>query len=378
MASPQLQRGAFLLLLTAVTVAFIAVLLPFSGAVLWGVALAILFTPLFKRFRRAVPGRPTLAALATLTLCLVIVIIPLIVIGISLVQEVALLRDNIRSGDINFASYFQQVLNAAPNWLTSLLDRFDLGDMASWQARIRNGAAQGSQMIAAQALTIGANTFDFLVSFFVMLYLLFFLLRDGATLSMQVRSALPLAEDQTRALLGKFTTVIRATIKGNVAVALVQGALGGLAFWVLGVKGALLWSALMAFLSLLPAIGAALIWAPVALYFLAIGSIWKGLALIAWGVLAIGLVDNVLRPLLVGKETQMPDYVVLLSTIGGIALFGISGFVIGPVIAALFIACWSLFADLNESSEGGPAAVPGDRPADQRPAELKKRGDRAG
>ena len=358
MNSPQLQRGVFLALLAAVTLAFIWVLMPFFGAVMWGVALAILFTPLFKRLLRKMPRRRTLAALATLTICLVIVILPLAMVGVSLVQEIATVTQSIRSGQINFANYFQQIFDATPRWLITLLERFNLGNMDAWQARISAGAAQGSQVIASQALTIGQNTFDFLVSFFVMLYLLFFLLRDGAALSTMMREAMPLAKPHTHYLLNKFTTVIRATIKGNVAVAIAQGTLGGLAFWFLGVQGSLLWAVLMAFLSLLPAIGAALIWGPVAIYFLATGHLWEGATLIFVGVFVIGLVDNILRPLLVGKDTQMPDYIVLMSTIGGMALFGINGFVIGPVIAALFMAAWSLFIDTDTNPPPGRHGEP--------------------
>jgi predicted PurR-regulated permease PerM len=351
MNSPQLQRGVFLALLAAVTAAFIWILLPFFGAVMWGVAFAIIFTPLYKWLRKKMGGKSTWAALATLAITLFIVILPLSMIGVSLVQEIMLVTQNIRSGQINFAAYFQQIYDAMPRPLISLAERFNLGDMASWQERISAGAAQGSQVVATQALTIGQNTFDFLVSFFVMLYLLFFLLRDGAGLSTMIRNALPLAKPHTHFLLNKFTTVIRATIKGNVAVAVAQGTLGGLAFWFLGVQGALLWAVLMAFLSLLPAVGAALIWGPVALYFLATGHIWQGAVLIFVGVFVIGLVDNILRPLLVGKDTQMPDYIVLMSTIGGMALFGINGFVIGPVIAALFMAAWSLFTASDEAGD---------------------------
>ena len=133
-------------------------------------------------------------------------------------------------------------------------------------------------------------------------------------------------------------------MKGNIVVAIVQGALGGLIFWVLGIHAPLLWAVLMAFLSLLPAVGTALVWLPVALYFLATGAHWQGLILIAYGVFVIGLVDNVLRPVLVGKDTRMPDYIVLIATLGGMAVFGPNGFVIGPLIAALFIAAWDLFA----------------------------------
>ena len=159
---------------------------------------------------------------------------------------------------------------------------------------------------------------------------------------------MPLETRQTQRLLGTFVTVVRATVKGNIVIALIQGLLGGLAFWVLGLPGPLLWGALMALLSLLPAVGAALVWAPVALYFIFTGSLWAGLGLTAWGVLAIGLVDNLLRPVLVGKDTNMPDYLVLFSTIGGIAVFGLNGFVIGPVIAALFLALWDMFTLARE------------------------------
>ncbi|WP_304306171.1 AI-2E family transporter [Pseudacidovorax intermedius] len=355
MNSPQLQRGFFLFLLAAVTVAFVWILMPFFGAVLWGVALAILFTPLYKRLLRKFGNkRRTPAALATLAIVLVIVIIPLSMIAVTLVQDVVLVTQRIRSGELNFVNYFQQIVGALPAWATNLMDRFGLGNLEAILEKLSAGAAQGSQMLASQALSIGQNTFDFLVSFFVMLYLLFFLLRDGADLSQTIREAVPLARPHTHYLLNKFTTVIRATVKGNVVVAAVQGTIGGLAFWALGVQGALLWGVVMAFLSLLPAVGAALIWAPVAIYFLATGAIVKGLVLVFVGVFVIGLVDNLLRPILVGKDTQMPDYIVLISTIGGMALFGISGFVIGPVVAALFMAAWGLFMASNEEDGNAP------------------------
>jgi predicted PurR-regulated permease PerM len=177
-----------------------------------------------------------------------------------------------------------------------------------------------------------------------MLYMVFFLLRDGGEIGRRVRRSIPLDEEHKNLLLAKFTTVVRATVKGNIAVALVQGALGGLIFWILGIEGVVLWGALMAFLSLLPAIGASLVWIPAALYFLAIGAIWKCVILVAFCVGVIGLVDNLLRPILVGKDTKMPDWVVLVSTLGGMALFGINGFVIGPLVAALFMASWDIYA----------------------------------
>jgi predicted PurR-regulated permease PerM len=348
MNHPELQQKTFLILLILVTIAFGWILLPFYGAVFWGAVLAILFAPFYRRLLARMNQRPNLAALATLAICLVLVILPLTLITMAMLQEGLLVYEKIRSGQINFGTYFQQVVAALPQWLTRLLDRMDLLDINSIQQRLSSGAVQGSQYVATQAINITQNTFDFMVSFFIMLYLLFFLLRDGAALSTRIRDAVPLSASHKRMLFKKFTTVIRATVKGNVAVAAVQGALGGIAFWFLGIQGALLWAVLMAFLSLLPAIGAAVVWLPVAIYFLVTGAIWQGVALIVYGVIVIGLVDNVLRPILVGKDTQMPDYVVLISTLGGMALFGLNGFVIGPAVAALFIACWDLFSATPE------------------------------
>ena len=172
-----------------------------------------------------------------------------------------------------------------------------------------------------------------------------------------MRDAIPLNAPDKRDLFAKFTTVIRATVKGNILVAVAQGALGGLAFWYLDVHGALLWAVLMAFLSLLPAIGAALVWGPVALFFLATGEVGKGIGLAVFGTVVIGLVDNLLRPLLVGKDIRMPDYLVLISTIGGMAIFGINGFVIGPVIAAIFLSVWGIFAEGREPDDAGGQTV---------------------
>lgn len=355
MRTPQLERGAFLVLLTAVTVAFCWVLLPFAGAVMWSVALAILFTPVYRRLVHRMNGRRNLAALLTLTVALVIVILPLVMIVMSLVGEAANVSQRMRSGDLSFTRYLQQMINAIPRWALDLLDRVGLGDLEAMLDKVAQGAAAASQQIAARALAIGQNTFEFLVSFGLMLYMLFFLLRDGGQLSATIRNALPLAQPHANFLLNKFTTVIRATVKGNVVVAVVQGLIGGVALWALGVQGALLWGVVMTILSLLPAVGAALIWGPVAVYFLATGSVWQGVTLTLIGVFVISLIDNVLRPVLVGKDTQMPDYIVLMSTVGGLALFGINGFVIGPVIAAMFMAAWHVFATTeSEGSESPP------------------------
>ena len=343
-ASSTLESRTFLLLLVAVTLAFAWILWPYGGAVFWGVVLAIVFSPLYRRLLASLHGRRGWAALATLGIVLLIVILPLALVGVSLMQEAATVYEKMQSGEIDFGRYFERIVAALPAWVGRLLERFGLGDVGALQQKLTATVTQGSQAIGKRALSFSQDAFDLLVSFVVMLYLLFFLLRDGPMLARRVKEAIPLDRLHKRLLFAKFSTVIRATVKGNILVAIAQGALGGLAFWFLGVHGPLLWATLMAVLSLLPAVGAAIVWLPVAVYFLVTGSVWQGVALAVWGVLVIGLIDNVLRPILVGKDTRMPDYVVLVSTIGGMAVFGINGFVIGPAIAAMFIAVWDIFA----------------------------------
>jgi predicted PurR-regulated permease PerM len=342
--SPVLEDRVFLLLIVMVSLAFVWILWPMSGAVLWGTVIAILFAPLYRWLSRVMRRRRNLAALTTLAIIVVMVILPLALVTVSLLQEAAGVYARIQAGELNVGRYFRQVYDALPAWAVGLLDRFELTNLGELQKALSAGLLRGSQFLAAQAINLGQNTFQFIVSLFVMVYLLFFLLRDGDVLFRRIRTAIPLRAEHKRALFEKFTIVIRATVKGNIVVALLQGALGGLIFWLLGIHAPLLWAVVMAVLSLLPAVGAGLVWLPVAVYLLATGSVWQGIVLIAYGVLVIGLVDNVVRPILVGQDTKMPDYVVLISTLGGLAIFGINGFVIGPVIAAIFMAAWDILA----------------------------------
>jgi predicted PurR-regulated permease PerM len=354
----------FYAVLTVVSVGFVWVVVPLFGAVLWGVAFAILFEPLNAWFGRRWPTKPGLAAFATTVVVLLLVILPAIVTAGFIAQEGAAVWRKFQAGQIDIAGYHRQVMGMLPRWLADVIEGAGLGNLPDLVDKAKQTAADGSQPIAAQLWIFGQSTLDFTVSFFVMLYLLFFLLRDGAALVERMRRVLPLDRQVQRRLFTGFEAAVRSTVKGNIVVAAIQGTLGGLALMVLGIPAALLWGVLMAFLSLLPAVGAALVWGPVAIYLLATGQVWQGAVLIAFGVLVIGLVDNVLRPILVGKETKIPDYVVLVTTIGGMSLFGINGFVVGPLIAAMFIAGWDLLPSQARAAGepvdtgGGTAATP--------------------
>jgi predicted PurR-regulated permease PerM len=260
---------------------------------------------------------------------------------------------------VDFGRFLSDLLQALPAWAADLLNRIGISDIGDVQARLSAALKQGSQFLATQVIAIGQGTAHVVVSFFLMLYLLFFFLRDGRELSQRLKEAIPLRAEQKRALLDKFAIVIRAMFKGTILVAALQGLLGGIIFWFLNLPAPVLWGVVMAFLSLLPAIGSALIW--FALYLLATGAVWQGLILIAYGALVIGLVDNLLRPFLIGMDTKLPDYVVLISTLGGIAIFGLNGFVIGPIIAAMFIATWDIFSTRTAGKTSEDGRVNADR-----------------
>ncbi|MDN7125173.1 AI-2E family transporter [Pseudidiomarina sp. 1APP75-32.1] len=337
----KLERRSFLLLLILVSIAFGFILEPFFGAIFWACAVTVIFAPMQRWVLSKIGEKPNIAAGFTLLTCMAIVVIPVIFLSTAFVKEGIQFYQRVEAGEIDPRQILQQLRDAFP-WFDQVLVELGI-DTTNLRERISNSLVSATQFLAKETLSIGQNTFSFLISLALMMYLTFFLLRDGSKLMRIIVRALPLGDEREEALFKKFAEVTRATVKGNLVVAIVQGALGGIIFWLLAIPGPLLWGVVMAFLSLIPAVGAAIIWFPVCLYLFATGDWISGTILLAYGAVVIGLADNVLRPILVGRDTKLPDYVVLFSTIGGITLFGINGFVIGPLVAALFMATWQIF-----------------------------------
>jgi len=337
-----LERRSFLLILTLVTLLFLYLLKPFFNAVFWAAVVAVMFYPLQRRLLSRWVGHPNLVALATLMTSVVIVVIPVLFVVGSFFQEGMELYQRLQSGELDPGVYVDRIRQGFPV-VQNFFERFGV-DLDRVKEQLGSGAIAGGRYLAENAVQLGQGTLQFFMSLGLMLYVAFFLLRDGHELLAMLVRALPLGDEREHMLFAKFAEVTRATIKGNLVVAIIQGALGGVIFAILGIPGALLWGAVMILLSLIPVVGAALIWGPVAIYLFAAGEWVQGSVLIGFGVGVIGLVDNVLRPILVGRDTKLPDYIVLLSTLGGIGLFGLSGFVIGPLIAVLFAAFWDIFA----------------------------------
>ncbi|MBU2875987.1 AI-2E family transporter [Marinobacter salexigens] len=353
----KLETRTFLAMLVGVSLAFVLLMKPFIGPIFWAIAIALIFHPLQLFLVRRLGDRPNVNALITLTICMLIVVIPVLVLVTSLVAEGLGIYQKIQEGEIKPGEYIDQVNQSFPA-IQAFLAQFDI-NFSEIRDRVVSLFVGGSQFLAKQALGIGQNTFQFFLGLALMVYLAFFLLRDGSKLIDLMIRALPLGDERERLLFAKFAEVTRATVKGNLLIAIIQGALGGIIFWVLGITGALLWGVVMAIFSLLPAVGAALVWVPAAIYLAAVGDIVQAVVLTVFGVVVIGLADNILRPIMVGRDTKLPDYIVLLSTLGGLAMFGINGFVMGPLVAALFMAFWGIF--IREfSEESQRVEAPGD------------------
>lgn len=339
-----LTKGFFLFILALVTWAFFDVLSPYFSAILWAAVLTVIFYPVKNKLRDAMGDRNGVASLLTLVIICLIVFIPLMIILSSLAFELNVVYTKLQQNNTQFPEVVAAIFSHLPDWARGFLTEHNLDDAAQIQKKLSEVALQGGQYLAGSAFLIGKGTFGFAISFGIMLYLLFFLLKDGPYLVNQILDSLPLSDFVKQHLFAKFVGVTRATVKGTAVVAIVQGALGGIAFAIVGIDGSILWGALMAFLSLVPAVGSAIVWVPAAIFLFATHQLWQALFIIGFFVIIVGLVDNILRPLLVGKDTKMPDYLILITTLGGMEIYGINGFVIGPLIAALFLASWNLFS----------------------------------
>jgi predicted PurR-regulated permease PerM len=340
-----IQDASLVAVVLITTVALIWVVLPFYGGVLWAVILAILFSPLHDRLEHVLGGRRNLAALLSVLACIFIVVIPATLILGALARQATSVYQSVSSQEPDLAAVMDQVRGAMPSFVLDALSAMNLGSFEEIQSRLVSFVGQAAQFIASRAMVIGQGAAQFSIGLGVMLYVLFFLFRDGRGLVGSISAASPLSAPHTRHIMQKFVDVVKATVTGNVVIATIQGTIGGVTFWLVGIEAALLCGVIMGVLSLLPAVGAFLVWLPFAVYYLITGAYLKGIVIMAVGVLVISTIDNLLRPPLVGRRSSLPDYVVLVSTLGGISQMGMNGFVVGPLIAAFFIAVWSLFRD---------------------------------
>ncbi len=350
LGTERIANAFFLLLLVTFTLGFFALLRGFFQPIFWATITGVVFLPVQNWVEERMGGRHTASALFTLLVILLVVLVPTILVAGAVADQALTLYDDLQGGQIDPGALLASLEARLPPALVASLERAGIAS-DTIQDRISDAAVAASGFIASMAVSVGQNVGRFAALFFVMLYLLFFVLRDGEKMRAKLIWALPLGDDREEDLFEKFIEVGRATIKGTLVVGVVQGTLGGIMFAILGIEGAVFWGVVMVFLSILPAVGAALVWVPAGVILMAGGAWVRGLVLLLFGAVVISLVDNILRPLLVGRDTKMPDWLILLSTLGGLTTFGISGFVIGPIIAAMFLAVWEMFGEQQAMTE---------------------------
>lgn len=336
-------RKAFLLLLVVgISLLFLMVIRPFLLSVLLAAILAGLTYPLYRWIRNRLGDRENLAAVATLLLLL-------LGVGLPLAGFLALVANEAVQVSQGAEVWFQEqddVIAEARAWIERLpyADRW-LPEQGELATQVRTVIERIGPTLMGKLAQATRMTLAFFLQLFVLLYALFFFLVDGPGILRTIMHYLPLGPDQEEALLERFVSVTRATLKGSLLIGVIQGGLAGLAFWAAGVPGPAFWGTVMVVLSVIPALGAAFVWVPAVIYLFVVGEVGAAVGLLIWSAVVVSTVDNFLRPRLVGRDARMSDLLILLSTLGGIVLFGAVGFIVGPIVAALFVTIWHIYGE---------------------------------
>jgi predicted PurR-regulated permease PerM len=337
-------RTAFVLLLVAaVTALFLAVVWPFLKPLLLAALLAGLFHRFYRWVTRLLGGRRSLGAGVTLLVLLVLGLGPVSAfLGIVLQQALTMTNQAIPwlSEHLGEASTFN-----VHDWLVQrfpALARYVPSQEQLLQQIATAVKAAGAYLVSF-ASRMTATTAAFLLNLFVMLYAMFFFFRDGHKILERIFYYLPLSDEDESRMLTQFASITRATVKGTLVIGVIQGGLGGIALWVAGIQGAALWGTIMTILSIVPGIGAPLVWVPFVIFLYVNGQYLTATLLLVWCGAVVTTIDNFLRPVLVGRDSEMPDLLILIGTLGGLFLFGPIGFIVGPIICGLFLTVWDIY-----------------------------------
>jgi predicted PurR-regulated permease PerM len=350
-------KSVILLLAVSISIVFLLMVRSFLVAILLAGIFSAMAYPVYRRALKLFKGRRTLSSLATIAVVLLLIVMPLMGFLTVVVSQAVQVSQSV-------GPWVERQVSQ-PDELDRLLSRIPYVErLLPYQDQIvtKIGELAGStgRFLVSKAAAATRGTVAFLLNLFVMLYAMFFFLSDGRRILTRILYYLPLTSDDENRMVEKFVSVTRATLKGTLVIGIVQGSLAGFAFWVAGINGPAFWGTVMAVLSIIPGIGAALVWIPAVVYLVATGKLLTAIALAVWCGLVVGTVDNVLRPRLVGRDAKISDLLILVSTLGGILLFGAVGFILGPIVAALFVTIWDIygaaFKDLLPEVTG-PAAI---------------------
>ena len=334
----------FYSVLGLVSFLFLFMLRPFFYPIFWAAVIAGIFHPVFEYLKNRSLS-PSLATSVVMLLILIILILPALIIGSLLLSESLEFYNSLDVGSVSIQQQVQSIARKMTH--STYLSKFHI-DTALVTGAITDGAKSIANYIFQSLRDLTQNMVIFGIQFAIMLYTLFFFIRDGRYFLQTLVRLLPLGEERERALLKSFSVTARATLKVTLIIGGLQGLLGGLLFFILDVKAALTWGVVMVFSSIIPGVGCSIVWIPAGIIMMLTDHFAKGIIILAFGVLVISMVDNFLRPLLLGHDVQMHPLLIFLSTLGGIMFFGISGFVLGPIVTALLLAFWKLYDELYQ------------------------------
>lgn len=355
----ELQHASFLLILAVVSLMMAVIVWPFATALLWAALAAIMFQPLYRWMLRKMRGRRNWAASASLLVIFFAVLVPGLWLATLVVQEALVLVAALQAQPLDLAATYDNIYGMLPQAAQEAVDRSGWADVSSIQTKLQEVLAESAGMLASQAVSIGSGALGFMLSFGVGLYVMFFLLRDGERIGRTLLNTVPVERSISERLAERFLGIVRATIKGSGVVGLVQGVMAGISFLIVGLESALFFGVLTTVFALVPVIGAGAVYIPVGLWLLLTGAMWQGAFVLVVGVVVISSADNVLRPILVGRDTGIPDWIILVTTLGGISFLGFSGIVLGPLVAGLFLASWSILQEhRNEDAQAGEEIDP--------------------
>jgi predicted PurR-regulated permease PerM len=365
----KLSRWFFIAALILTTLVFFRMVQTFLVPIALAAVFATIFDPLYQAFLRTFRGRRSLAAFFCCFVLFLGLILPLYGVGHLVTREAIHFYASIegevtrlvQGGDAGLIRRIKSI-----PWLSGL----PLEEL-NWGENLRRAATGLAGFITTLINRTSRSTLEFVVLLFVTLFTLFYFFRDGRTMVRRLRFLVPLDREYKNAITARFTSVARATVKGTLLIALVQGTLSGLTLWIFGVGSPFLWGVVATLLSIIPLVGAWLVLYPAALIQAIQGNYWQAIGIVVVTVVVIVNVDNLLRPRLVGQETGMHDLMVFFSTLGGISFFGPTGFILGPMVAALFLALLDIYsAEFKDDLDGTLTLVGKPAPQVAAPAEA--------
>ena len=345
MHTSKVQNVLFFTFLVIVSFLFLYLLTPFFSPIFWAAVIAIIFRPLYERLNRKL-NRPSVCAVIIFLLITLIIILPGSIMGSLLFSESMHVYESHSTDGGTIENIVKSITGAVQD--NPYVARLHI-DEQFWTEKFSEIARGISNYIFVQLKAVTQNTLVFVVQFAVMLYTLFFFIRDGDKFLGMAMRVLSLGQEREKVLYERFVATARATLKVTMIIGGLQGSLGGLMFWVTGIEGALVWGVVMILFSIVPVVGCSIIWIPAGVIMLLMGHFWKGILILAFGVFVISMVDNLLRPILLGRDVQMHPLLIFLSTLGGLSLFGFSGFVIGPIITSLLLAMWAMYDQFRDA-----------------------------